>query len=93
MTEFTIIDGVYLMVVAMTTVFLILAVLGVLLTFIGKLVDKYVPAPAKTTVAATPVTSVPVAQTDEKTLPPEKVALLMSIIFEKKAQEIKTKKI
>lgn len=92
MTEFTLIDGVYLMVVAMATVFLILGSLNGLLIIIGKLVDKYLPAPAKTPVAA-PVASTPMSQTDEKTLPPEKVALIMSIIFEKKAQEIKTKKI
>lgn len=93
MTDFTIIDGVYLMIVAMTTVFLILASLGVLLTLIGKLVDKYIPVPAKTPLPAAPVASAPVAQTEAQGLPPEKVALLMSIIFEKKAHEIKTKKI
>lgn len=93
MTEFTLIDGVYLMIAAMTTVFLILAVLGLLLTFIGKLVDKYVPTPAKTPVTAAPAINVPVSQTDDKTLPPEKLALILSIIFEKKAQEIKTKKL
>lgn len=95
MTEFTLMDGVYLMIAAMATVFLLLAALAVILTFIGKLVDKYVPTPANqaATVASTPSTNGPVTQTEEKTLPPEKVALLMSIIFEKRAQEIKTKKL
>lgn len=91
MTDFTLIDGVYLMIVAMATVFLILGILTVLLTLVGKVVNKYLPTPAKVPVNAPLVVSVPVEQTDEKTLSPEKVALIMSIIFEQRAQENKIK--
>lgn len=91
MTEFTLIDGVYLTIVAITVVFLILGILAGLLSFIGKLVDKYLPAPVKVPVTAPSVASVPVTQTDQEILSPETVALIVSIIFEQKAQEIKQK--
>lgn len=87
MTEFTLLDGVYLMVVAMSTVFLLLACLNGLLVIIGKLVDRYQLPKENTQADSSPNITPVVSKGAEKQLPPEKVALIMSLVFTRRERE------
>lgn len=93
MTDFTIVDGVTLMVVAMLTVFTILAALWGVLVIMGKLIDSgaenAVSAPAAS--KPQPVQKAPAPTPADGTITPEKAALIVSLIFNEDSENIKIK--
>ncbi|AOF49367.1 OadG family protein [Tetragenococcus halophilus] len=87
MANFTIIDGLMLMIVAMAAVFTVLIGLWGILTIVKNLVDKEnnnqpLPANNQEDLSASQEKS-PVETARQETIPPEKVALIMSLVVDK----------
>ncbi|MDN6640614.1 MAG: OadG family protein [Tetragenococcus sp.] len=88
MTNFTILDGLVLMVVAMATVFVVLLGLWGILAIVKKLVERQSterPAPASNNQAEVTINQEKSSeeQAEDGTIPPEKVALIMSLLVDK----------
>ncbi|MDN6653821.1 MAG: OadG family protein, partial [Lactobacillus sp.] len=80
MANFTILDGLVLMVVAMATVFAVLVGLWGVLVIVRKLLER--ESNNQPELASNQSTPVPEEQPEKGTIPPEKVALIMSLLVD-----------
>lgn len=90
MSNFTILDGLVLMIVAMVTVFVVLLGLWGILVIVKNLVERQSsqqPAPTSNNQAEVTVnegkTEASEGKTEDGSIPPEKVALIMSLLVDK----------
>ncbi|MCF1684586.1 OadG family protein [Tetragenococcus halophilus] len=87
MTNFTIMDGLMLMIVAMAAVFAVLMGLWGLLVIVRKLTiekENNQPLPTSNQAASSVSQEKSTEETSEQgTIPPEKVALIMSLLVDK----------
>lgn len=88
MANFTILDGFMLMIVAMLTVFLVLIGLWAILVFVKNLLEKQeknqaAPASSEQTDVALNQETHSEQPIENEAIPPEKVALIMSLLVDK----------